>query len=165
MKQDFRKYTRSDYLKALGIAPLASIPVVILVVLLVIVPPNEIITSTQSSFKKFTGWANLLLMFSIPTAYVSTAFFGWLGFLYANARRYRGTPVFGAAVGLVCGAATGIGWILFLPRENFDLEVLLTGFAGAIILPISILTGLIVGAVFVKVINRSAKRELITDET
>ncbi len=62
--------------------------------------------------------------------------------------RIRLTIPIGAVAGTVCGTITGFGVILFLTGDNFNLSVLLGGFTGTIIFPISILGGLLIGVVY-----------------
>lgn len=157
MQIEPKPYRFSDYLRAVLAAPLTSIPVAILIDLLVIYPTNRIVSSTMSNFDKFIRWAPFLILLSLSTAYVSTAFFGAIGVLYANAVRLRGSVLLGAIVGSVCGAITGFGWILFLTRELFEFRLLFTVFPGAVVIPISILSGLFTGIAFIKLIHRPQK--------
>ena len=155
---EFQKYGFPDFLRATIVAPLASIPVAILVDLLVLFPTNKIVSNPPEGFVRFINGAIFLIFYSLPTAYTSTAIFGAIGLAFANDAKYRLTIPIGAIAGIVCGAITGFGWILFLSRENFDFSVFTESFIVTIIFPISILSGLLVGVFFTKLITKGVFR-------
>ena len=121
MSTEFQRYRFADFLRASAVAPLASIPAALLVDLLFIFSTNRIIGSGQEGFARLGGWALFLLIFSLPSAYISTAIFGALGLGIANSVRVRLTILIGAFAGVVCGIITTILWGLLLNRGFYDL--------------------------------------------
>ena len=120
-------------------APLASIPAVLLVDLFIILP------NLLDGLAMFGRLALLLIMVTLPTSYFSTAIFGALGIGIANLARVHLTVPLGAVAGVVCGAVTGLP--CFLLAEG-TLPRLLYILVGAI-------CGLFVGVAYPKLLNRS----------
>jgi hypothetical protein len=153
LSTEFQKYRFADFLRASAVAPLASIPAVLLIDLLFLFPTDRILPSHLEGFARFRAWALFLIIFSLPTAYISTAIFGALGCEIANSARVRLTIPIGAFAGVVCGVITGLLWMLFLAGGIFDLSLLFEGL-GLIILLGAILCGLFVGVVYSQLLNR-----------
>ena len=151
MSTEYQKYRLSDYTRATLIAPLASIPAVILVLLLFALYSSVRNASDVSGVKSFIRQALFFIGVTLPTAYISTAIFGALGVVEANFAKSNPTVPVGAVIGLVCGGIVGVAWIYFLTS---DLTVIFSGFYGTFIFPISLLSGFGVGAVFTIIANR-----------
>ncbi|HJS18047.1 MAG TPA: hypothetical protein VJ785_04835 [Anaerolineales bacterium] len=139
MNKEFQKYGFSDFLRASAVAPLASIPAVLLVDLFIILP---------NLLAVLAMWrlALLLIIVTLPISYFSTAIFGALGIGIANLARVHVTVPLGTLAGVVCGAITGLLslWLVepgTLPRWLYIL-------VGAI-------CGLFVGVAYPKLLNRS----------
>ena len=154
VSQEFQPYGFRDFLRATSIAPLACIPAAVLVNLLILFPSNRVVSFPQAGFARFTSGMYFLLYFLLPTAYITTTLFGVVGLSVANLERIRPTIPIGAVAGIICGAMTGFLWTLILTGDNFSLSIFVEGFIGAIITPISILSGLFIGMVFVILMNR-----------
>jgi hypothetical protein len=152
LSTEYRKYRFSNLLKATLLAPLTTIPVAVIIGLLVLFPTFNRISESQGSPINYINVALLLILFSLPTAYASTTIFGAVGLFLANIARYRLTIPIGVGAGIVCGAGAGFAWMVYLTRDIFDLSGLIS--TGSYILPISISSGLLVGAVYIKLINR-----------
>ena len=122
-------------------APLASIPAVLLVDLFIILP------NLLAGLAMFGRLALLLIIATLPISYFSTAIFGALGIGIANLARVPLTVPLGAVAGVVCGAMTGLRSALLaegtLPRWLYIL-------VGAI-------CGLFVGVAYPKLLNRSVQ--------
>ena len=120
-------------------APLASIPAVLLVDLFIILP------NLLAGLAMFGRLALFLIIVTLPISYFSTAIFGALGIGIANLARVPLTVPLGAVAGVVCGAMTGLLRFLLvegtLPRWLYIL-------VGAI-------CGLFVGVAYPKFLNRS----------
>lgn len=147
MSAEFQKYRFGDFLRATLLAPLASIPALLIVDLLIFIILGGARTTPQKASAMFGGWAALLVAFSLPSAYIATAIFGALGIRIANSRSVRLTTLIGAVAGVTCGAFTGLLWTAFR-----NLHVV-----SVIILPDAILCGLFVGVAYSILLNRSTQ--------
>jgi hypothetical protein len=148
LSTEFQKYSFADFLRASALAPLASIPAVLVVDLLILflqgdIPPSD----PQKGLAAFRAWAILLMVFSLPSAYVSAAIFGPWGIRIANSAKARITIPIAAIAGVVCGVITGLLWMTFLAA------------LWRVILMDTIVCGLFVGVAYAKLLNRSVQRK------
>ena len=135
-------------------APLASIPAVLLVDLFILLvsKPDIIPRNPLQSLAIFGRLALLLIYLTLPTSYISTAIFGALGIGIANLARVHLTVPMGAFAGVVCGAITGLLRLLLLAGVTLHLSLLSEG--GWLYILVGAICGLFVGVAYPKLLNR-----------
>jgi hypothetical protein len=155
LNTEFQRYGFSDFLRASAVAPLASIPAVLLVDLFILlVSQADIIPRTPlQSLAIFGRLALLLIVATLPTSYFSTAISGALGTGMANLARVHVTVPIGAFAGVVCGAITGLLRLLLLAGVTLHLALLSEG--GWLYILVGTICGLFVGVAYPKLLNQA----------
>jgi hypothetical protein len=154
LSTEFQKYGFSDFLRASALAPLASIPAVLLVDLFILFA-DIILPNPLESLAIFGRLALFLIYLSLPISYFSTAIFGALGIGIANSARVHLTVPIGALAGVVCGAITGLLCLLFMAGGTLHPSLLSEG--RWLYILVGTICGLFVGVAYPKLLNRSVQ--------
>ena len=99
--------------------------------------------------------AFIFVLFALPSAYISTVVFGAIGVSIANSKGFRITITMAIAAGVLCAALTGILWIFLFSWPGSASIARVAALLGPVIFPIALFSGVFVGAVYPKLINRS----------
>jgi hypothetical protein len=155
-------YSLRDYLRGALIAPLASIPGTILGYFFFFAVNEyidvkfhgQVYTGLISELDFILRAAFIFVLFALPSAYISTVVFGAIGVSIANSKGFRITITIGIAAGVVCGGLTGILWIILFSWPGSASIPRVAALLGPVIFPIALFSGVFVGAVYPKLINR-----------